>query len=169
MLSTRYRLVVRVSMTRSWRPDDDPSPPQRSWWAVAVAAVGAPAGARQGRGRRSKAGAARSAARQPACCGHQPAPAAVTEHWPWWPIRRLVVPVEGDTNRARRRAAPGCPELLAGSAVDGRRPRRPVAGGSAVWPSPGPPAPAPAQEPPRAAVAAAAADAPGRPRSDARR
>jgi hypothetical protein len=39
-------------MTRSWRPDDDPSPPQRSWWAVAVAAVGAPAGARAGRGRR---------------------------------------------------------------------------------------------------------------------
>jgi transposase len=39
-------------MTRSCAPDDDPSPPQRSWWPLVVAAMGAPARARAGRGRR---------------------------------------------------------------------------------------------------------------------
>src|SRR5512132_3601570 len=119
------------------------------------------------------AGAAREKqpgrARQPACCGRQPALAAVTEDLPWGSIGRLVVAAGGGTNRARRRPTPGCPELLPSSAVGGRSSRRPVAGGSAVWPSPAPPAPVPPRECRRAAVVAAAADAQARPRLDARR
>jgi hypothetical protein len=127
-------------MTRSCAPDDDPSPPQRRWWPLAVAAMAAPARARAGRGRRSKTEAVESAARQPACCGRQPVP-AVTEGWPSWRIDQLVVccwrrhqldPSASNSEVARASRNP---------AAGGRRPRRQLAQGSAVWPSPGPPPP----------------------------
>ena len=126
-------------MTRSCAPDDDPSP-QRRWWPLAVAAMAAPARARAGRGRRSKTEAVECAARQPACCGRQPVP-AVTEGWPSWRIDQLVVVAGGGTNWTRRRPTPRWPEPLATPAAGGRRPRRQLARGSAVWPSPGPPPP----------------------------
>jgi hypothetical protein len=121
-------------MTRSWRPTDDPitSPAGGRWmWPRWIRRRG-PVRVEAGAARQKQPGCAR----QPACSGRQPAPAAVTEDWPWLPTGRLVVLVEGETNRTHQHPTPACSEPFASSAVGRRRPRRPVAGGSAVWPSP---------------------------------
>jgi hypothetical protein len=85
-------------------------------------------------------------ARQPACCGRRPVPGCC-DRTPAVVVDRSA---RGFCQRRHQPDPPasdsGRPDLLASSAAGGRTSRRPVAGGSAVWPSPGRPAPAPPQE-----------------------